>query len=314
MSEVYLALEEYPFTQNSFVTLGAFDGIHFGHRQIISRLISEAKTNGGVSVLITFNPHPQEVIQKGPAEFRLLTTLTEKLSVLKQTGIDRILVLPFTRDFSELSPEDFIEKVLAGKIGVKKIWLGYDHGFGRNRQGSARLLEEFGTRLGFSVETVQPQEKDGVVVSSTGIRNLIREGRIREANQLLGYEYSLSGIVSRGDRIGRTIGFPTANIFPENPRKLLPSNGVYIVGIVIRGILYDGICNIGFRPTYNGRELKTEVHILDYSEDIYGLPVCVRFLERLRDEKKFSGSDELRSQIKLDETIARAWLAKQKLK
>ncbi|MBN8705806.1 MAG: bifunctional riboflavin kinase/FAD synthetase [Bacteroidetes bacterium] len=306
MPESYLSPENYPFEPNSFVTMGAFDGLHFGHRQIINKVIEEAKLHKGVSVLITFNPHPQEVIQKGPAEFHLLTTLNEKLTILKQTGIDRILVLPFTRDFSELSAEQFIETILIGKVGLKKIWLGYDHGFGKNRQGSADILRAYGEKFNFEVEQVPAQEFNGIVASSTQIRKYILAGEVDQANTLLGYDYSLSGLVSRGERIGRRIGYPTANIFVENPKKLIPATGVYLVKMVVRGKEYPGMCNIGFRPTFNGTGLKIEVHLFDFNEDIYGVSVCVRFIQKIRDEQKFSGPDALVQQLKQDEASARA--------
>lgn len=306
MPDIYLSTENYPYEPNSFVTIGAFDGLHFGHRQIISKVIEEAKVNNGISVLVTFNPHPQEVIQKGPAEFHLLTTLNEKLTILKQTGIDRILVIPFTRDFSELSAESFIEKILLGKVGLKKIWLGYDHGFGKNRQGSADVLRHYGEKFQFEVEQVPAQELNGIVASSTQIRKYILAGEIDKANNLLNYQYSLSGLVSRGERIGRRIGYPTANIFVENPKKLIPATGVYLVKMVVRGKVFPGMCNIGFRPTFNGTEQKIEVHLFDFNEDIYGVSVCVQFVQKLRDEQKFSGPEALVQQLRLDEAQARS--------
>jgi len=306
MPEIYLSTEKYPFEPNSFVTIGAFDGLHFGHRQIINKVIEEAKLNNGKSVLITFNPHPQEVIQKGPAEFHLLTTLNEKLTILKQTGIDRILVLPFTRDFSELSAEQFIETILIGKVGLKKIWLGYDHGFGKNRQGSADVLRAYGEKFNFEVEQVPAQELNGIVASSTQIRKFILAGEIDKANELLSYKYSISGLVSRGERIGRRIGYPTANIFVENPKKLIPATGVYLVKMIVRGKEYSGMCNIGFRPTFNGSELKIEVHLFDFNEDIYGVSVCVLFVQKIRNEQKFSGPEALVQQLRLDEEKARS--------
>ncbi|MCA0448027.1 MAG: bifunctional riboflavin kinase/FAD synthetase [Bacteroidetes bacterium] len=306
MPEIYLSTEKYPFEPNSFVTIGAFDGLHFGHRQIIKKVIEEATFNNGKSVLITFNPHPQEVIQKGPAEFHLLTTLNEKLTILKQTGIDRILVLPFTRDFSELSAEQFIETILIGKVGLKKIWLGYDHGFGKNRQGSADILRAYGEKFNFEVEQVPAQELNGIVASSTQIRKYILAGEIDKANELLSYKYSISGLVSRGERIGRRIGYPTANIFVENPKKLIPATGVYLVKMIVRGKEYPGMCNIGFRPTFNGSELKIEVHLFDFNEDIYGVSVCVLFVQKIRNEQKFSGPEALVQQLRLDEEKARS--------
>lgn len=305
MPEIYLSPETYPFEPNSFVTIGAFDGLHFGHRQILGKVIHEAKRNQGISVLITFNPHPQEVIQKGPAEFHLLTTLNEKLTILKQTGVDRILVIPFTRDFSELSAESFIENILLARVGLKKIWLGYDHGFGRNRQGSADILRIYGEKFNFEVEQVPAQDLRGVVASSTQIRKFILAGEIDKANELLSYRYSISGLVSRGERIGRRIGYPTANIFVENPKKLIPATGVYLVLMTVRGRDYQGMCNIGFRPTFNGNDLKIEVHLFDFNEDIYGVSVCVQFIQKIRDEKKFSGPDALVQQLRLDEEKAR---------
>lgn len=297
---VFYGLDDFPFSKDHYLTLGAFDGLHRGHRQIVDRVVQAARSNHGQSLLITFDPHPQEVIQKGPEPFHLLSTLPEKLQVLKQTGLDKILILPFTRDFSELPPADFIKGILVGRVGLRKIWIGYDHGFGRDRSGGIELLQTEGPIAGFSVEQVGAQEVGSVIVSSTKIRESIRNGQVDLAAEMLGYPYTVSGIVSRGEGIGRKIGFPTANLFVEHPRKLIPKSGVYHVDLLIGTDWYRGVCNIGHRPTFNGQELRIEVHLLHFQSDIYGVPVCLRFHKRLRDEKRFPSVDELIRQITID--------------
>ncbi|NUQ81128.1 MAG: bifunctional riboflavin kinase/FAD synthetase [Bacteroidetes bacterium] len=297
---IFHGLDGFPFSPNHYLTLGAFDGLHLGHRQIVDQVVTAARSNHGESVLITFDPHPQEVIQKGPDPFFLLSTLPEKIQVLKHTGLDKILVLPFTRDFSELPPEAFIKNILVGRVGMRKIWIGYDHGFGRDRSGGIDLLKQLGPECGFTVEQVGAHEVGSVVVSSTKIREAIRHGQVELATEMLGYPYTVSGIVSRGEGIGRKIGFPTANIFVEHPRKLIPHGGVYHVELLIGTDWHRGVCNIGQRPTFDGQELRIEVHLLQFQSDIYGMPVCLRFHRRLREEKKFPSVDELIRQITKD--------------
>lgn len=304
MLTVYENVHDFPFDPNSVITLGSFDGIHFGHRLIINSVINEAEQMGGSSVLITFNPHPQEIIQKNGNVFHLLTTLSEKIEILQKTNLTKVLVIPFTREFSQMSAENFIESVLLEKIGVKKVIIGHDHMFGHNRGGSFGVLHDYGERFQFDVEVVQAQQLDGIVVSSTKIRLALEEGRIQFANRLLGREYSLIGMVMRGDGIGHKIGFPTANIHFDHPKKMLPKDGVYLVRILIRDKQWFGMCNLGFRPTFNGKEHRLEVNIFDFDQDIYGSQVSVLFIERIRDEKKFGSADELVQQLNKDTETA----------
>ena len=304
MLQVFDDVKNFPFDEKSVITLGSFDGIHFGHQLIIDSVVREAELLGGSSVLITFNPHPQEIIQKNGKVFHLLTTLSEKMEILRKTGLNKVLVLPFTREFSQMSAEEFIESVLLDKIGVKKVIIGHDHMFGHNRGGSFGILHEYGNRHHFEVEVVQAQQLDGIVVSSTKIRQAIENGEIAFANRLLGREYSLIGMVMRGDGIGHKLGFPTANIHFDHPKKLLPKDGVYLVRVSVSGDDRFGMCNLGFRPTFNGVDHRIEVNIFNFDRDIYGSSISISFIERLRDEMKFASVDDLKLQLSNDKISA----------
>lgn len=305
MLKVFDDIRDFPFDEKSVITLGSFDGIHFGHQLIIDSVVREAELLGGSSVLITFNPHPQEIIQKNGKIFHLLTTLSEKLDILQKTKLHKVLIIPFTREFSQMSAEEFIESILLDKIGVKKVIIGHDHMFGHNRGGSFGILHEYGKRNHFDVEVVQAQQLDGIVVSSTKIRMAIENGEISFANRLLGREYSLIGMVMRGDGIGHKIGFPTANIHFDHPKKLLPKDGVYLVRVIVDGADRFGMCNLGFRPTFNGVHHRIEVNIFDFDRDIYGSSISISFIERLRDEIKFASVDDLKLQLQNDRVLAK---------
>lgn len=309
MLTIYQNIQDFPFEKNSVITLGSFDGLHYGHRLIIDSVISEAERMSSSSVLITFNPHPREVIQKSGSTFKLLTTLTEKIEILQKTKLNKVLIIPFTREFSLVTAEKFIENYLLDKIGVKKVIIGHDHMFGHNRGGSVTVLHDYGKRFGFDVEVIEAQQINGVVVSSTKIREALEEGNIAFANMLLGRSYSLIGMVKRGDGVGHQIGFPTANIHIDHPKKLIPKDGVYVVRFFVSGTEYYGMCNIGFRPTFNGMDHRIEIHIFDFNQDIYGSDVTVSFIHRLRDEMKFNSKNDLIEQLKKDKEASQKIIA-----
>lgn len=291
---------------NSVVTVGTFDGVHAGHRAIMEAVIRKSKKRNARSVIVTFDPHPREIISPGDDGIRLLTTLPERCEILEDLGIDLMVVIPFDRDFSLLSSEEFIKEIIYDKIGVSEFVIGYDHHFGRNREGTIETIKRLGESLGFDSYVVSRQEVGDTAVSSTKIRNAIsRAGDMELAAKLLGRYYMLNGTVIQGDKRGREIGYPTANLRPEHPKKIIPENGVYAVKVRVNGTWHGGMMNIGVRPTFDGSEQTLEVHIFNFDEDIYGKSVQVRFLKRLRDEKKFKGIQDLKNQLKQDENKAK---------
>lgn len=296
---------------NSVVTVGTFDGVHAGHHVLINRVVEKAKVVNGRSVIVTFDPHPREIINPGKDGIRLLTSLNERSELLADLGVDLMVVIPFDRDFSLLTSEEFIRDVIWEKIGVKKFIIGYDHQFGRNREGTIDTVMKVGRELGFGAHVVSKQEVEDRTVSSTVIRRALQDtGDVKLAANLLERSYMLHGTVIHGDKRGKTIGFPTANISVDDHRKIIPKMGVYAVKVRIEGKLYDGMMNIGVRPTFKGDELPTlEAHIFDFDGDIYGYQIQIRFIDWLRDEKKFSGIDELTEQLTRDMNAAKKLLS-----
>ena len=292
-------------------TTGFFDGVHTGHRLVIERLVSLAHERGDESLIVTFWPHPRAVLQDGARELRLLETLDEKKARLKSLGVDRIEILDFSRAFASLTAEEYLRDVLRDRFGVTTFLVGYD-----NRLGSdcltASALEPIAARVGIELIELPPLSQleasaglRGFEVSSTKIRKALQEGRVEEANEMLGYGYSLTGVVVAGNRMGRTIGFPTANLRPSEPLKLVPARGVYAVEAEVLGRRYRGMTDIGIRPTVGGTIPTIETHILDFNEDIYGLPLKITFLRRLRDEIHFPSLEALRQQLELDRASCR---------
>ena len=292
-------------------TTGFFDGVHTGHRLVIERLVSLARERGDESLIISFWPHPRAVLQDGARELRLLETLDEKKARLKSLGVDRIEILDFSRAFASLTAEEYLRDVLRDRFGVTTFLVGYD-----NRLGSdcltASALEPIAARLGIELVELPPLSQleasaglRGFEVSSTKIRKALQEGRVEEANEMLGYGYSLTGAVVAGNRMGRTIGFPTANLRLYEPLKLVPGRGVYVVEAEVLGNKYRGMTDIGTRPTVGGTFPTIETHILDFDEDIYGLPLTITFLRRLRDEIHFPSLEALKAQLELDRAACR---------
>ncbi|MCK5906528.1 MAG: bifunctional riboflavin kinase/FAD synthetase [Flavobacteriales bacterium] len=302
--KVYHSLEEFKKLDNAIVTTGTFDGVHIGHQAILSRLVEFAKKEKGESVLITFFPHPRMVLQKD-LSIKLLNTVSEKIALLNKTGIDHLLVFPFTKEFSRMSSMDFVRDILVNKIGTKKLVIGYDHQFGRNREGSFKHLQEFGPVYGFGVEEISALDIDDISVSSTKIRTaLIDNGDVKTASKYLGSFYHLSGNVVSGKRLGSKIGFPTANIRIEEDYKLIPKDGVYVVSLEIDRKFYKGMLNIGKRPTIEGKDRTIEVNIFDFDKEIYNHEIKLCFIDRLRDEKKFESLDALKKQLSTDKINA----------
>ena len=284
--------------RNPALTIGNFDGVHLGHKALFKRVKEWAKKLDGESVVMTFNPHPLQVFrpQDAPA---FITMHEQKLALIESCGIDAVIVVPFNREFAEISATDFVKKIIVEKIGAKAIIVGYDYRFGRNREGNIEFLKAMGEKEGFSIDVVSGVHTDGVVVSSTMIRHFIHDGFIKEAGDLLGRPYEILGEVVPGRaRGGRLLGFPTANV--RLSIQASPKPGVYAVEVELEGKKYMGAANLGYNPTFGDVDLSLEVFILDFDGDIYGKQILVRFVERLRDEVKFSGIEELIAQIQKD--------------
>ncbi|MFC5408920.1 bifunctional riboflavin kinase/FAD synthetase [Larkinella bovis] len=287
------------------VTSGTFDGVHLGHQKILTRLTEIARRGNsqaqeGETVVLTFWPHPRTVVSNDSQGLKLLSTLEEKTELLAEAGIDHLVVIPFTRSFSELSSAEFIQQILVEKIGTKKLVIGYDHHFGRNREGSFDYLKQHAHQYGFEIEEIPRQDVADVGVSSSKIRTALLEGDLKTATKFLGRPYSLSGTIVKGQQLGRTIGFPTANIQVDDPSKLVPANGIYAAEVIYKGEKLGGAMSIGTRPTVGGTHRTIEVFILDFKQEIYGEHLTVRFIEYLRPELKFDGLAALVDQMNLD--------------
>ena len=304
--KVYNNIEDFKQVKNLVATVGTFDGVHLGHQEIIGKLKEVAEQTGGETLLLTFFPHPRMVLFPEDDSLKLINTLEEKTELLASFGLDHLLVLPFSKEFSRITPTEYIRDLLMRDIGVKTLVIGYNHQFGRNRKGNFELLEELAPVYGFDVEEITAQEINEIKVSSTKIRKAIESGDISTANEYLKYNFSLSGIVVKGEQIGRQIGFPTANIEVLEKHKLLPGKGVYAVNVVVRNVQYKGMLNIGSRPTIdNGSVLSSiEVHLFNMNEELYDEKIKVEFCAKLREEKKFLNLDELKAQLHKDKESA----------
>ncbi|MEO8588211.1 MAG: bifunctional riboflavin kinase/FAD synthetase [Flavobacteriales bacterium] len=304
--KVHTDLTSFKDVHRPVLTTGTFDGVHRGHRTVLERLKERARKEAGESVLFTFHPHPRMVLYPGDNDLKLLTTQEEKIALLEEAGLDHLLVVPFSRQFSRMHATEYVRDVLVGAIGVHAVVIGYDHRFGRNREGDLSLLRQLGEAYDFQVEEIPAQEVDHIKVSSTKVRHALLEGDLRTANDLLGYPYQLRGLVVKGDQRGRTIGFPTANIAVVDPLKQLPGNGVYAVTVELSSGMHQGMMNIGVRPTVNEgpAERSVEVNIFGFERDIYGEPITVRLMEHLRAEQRFNGLDALKTQLAKDREAA----------
>lgn len=322
--KIYNHIDEFKAIKNAVVTIGTFDGVHVGHQKILGRLKELAEQMDGESVILTFFPHPRMILHPEDLNLKMITTMAEKAALLEKAGIDHLIITPFTRDFSNQLPEDYIKKVLVEKIGTKKIVIGYDHRFGKDRQGSLKDLQRLSGTYGFEVEKIPEQDVNDVAVSSTQIRTSLLSGDVDTANKFLGYPFTLTGRVVRGDQVGRTLGYPTANLFVEEAYKLIPGDGIYAVLVEIddksrelgvgsseAGVmpqdskprtqnLKKGMGYIGSRPTLNGMTRNIEVNIFDFSDDIYNKRITLHFLHFVRPDEKFTSLEELKTQLLKD--------------
>ena len=302
--QIHNGLANFPSIAHAVVTSGTFDGVHVGHQKILYRIRELAKKNKGETVLLTYWPHPRLVLYPKEHHLRLLSTYEEKVDLLRDFGIDHLVVLPFTPEFSQMSSVDFIQNILVDKIQTKCLVIGYDHKFGKNREGSFDYLQAHSAELGFSIEEISRQDVDDMGVSSSKIRTALESGDLPTATSYLGRPYSLTGVVVIGQQIGRSIGFPTANIQVKDDYKLLPKNGVYAVTVQAEDQQYKGMLNLGNRPTVAGEQKTIEVHLFDYSGDLYQKTLTVKFIQFLREEIKFADLDALKAQLKRDQEKA----------
>lgn len=324
--KIYHNLSEFSKLDNAIVTIGTFDGVHFGHQKIINQLVQKAKADNGESVILTFFPHPRMIIDPENQDLKMINTINEKADILKNLGVDHLIITPFTRDFSNQLPEDYIKNTLVDNIGTKHIIIGYDHRFGKDRQGNLNDLKAAGLHYGFTVEEIMEQDIHDVAVSSTKIRQALLAGDVSLASDYLGYPFSIFGRVIKGDKIGRTIGFPTANIFVEETYKLIPGDGIYAVTVEINSApsveslatdqrqtsnpilqTYQGMAYIGQRPTINGMTRNIEVNIFDFNQEIYGQDIKMNFLKFLRHDVKFTGLEALTIQLQKDKEATLAF-------
>ncbi len=298
--KIYNCIKDFKRVNNPVITIGTFDGVHLGHCAVFDKMKADAKAVNGETVVLTFYPHPRLVLNKDAGNLKFINTQQKKIERLEAAGIDHLIIIRFTKEFSELSSEQFLKRYIVKYVNPKKIVIGHDHHFGKNRRGTYELLLNLGHEYGFSVEKVPPLVIDGITVSSTKIRKLLEEGKVSEANKLLGYEYSITGKVVRGNGIGRTIGFPTANISIKDEYKLIAANGVYACRVEIEGEKFNGMGNIGTRPTIDHGELTIEVNIFDFDRDIYEKEITISFVERMRNEIKFDSLEALKEQLVKD--------------
>jgi riboflavin kinase/FMN adenylyltransferase len=298
--KVFNSIQDFKSNSRTIVTLGTFDGVHIGHKKILERLVENAKKLNCESLVLTFFPHPRMVLQND-SDIKLLNTISEKTVLLENSGLDNLIIHPFDEKFSNLSAEEFVKNILVDVFKIKKIIIGHDHRFGKNRSADINDLVAFGQLYDFEVEQISPQEVNEMAVSSTKIRNALHEGNVKLANNYLGENYSISGNVVKGKQLGRTIGFPTANINVQETYKLIPKNGVYVVQSFWNNDVINGIMNIGFNPTVAGEKQTIEVYFFNFNEDIYNQNISVSFIDRLRDEQKFDSLKSLKEQLFKDQ-------------
>lgn len=302
--KIFQKTSSFSSEEKTFVTIGTFDGVHFGHQKIIEKLVSEAKKSKKKSVLLTFFPHPRMVLQKD-ASIELINTIEERATLLKKTGLDYLIIHPFSKEFSRTTALEFVRDVLVNKLNISKLIIGYDHHFGKNREGNITQLTEYSHLYNFEVEEIPAQDIDDVSVSSTKIRHALHSGSLKTANNYLGYNFMLNGNVVNGKKLGGKIGYPTANIDVKESYKLIPKTGVYVVKSLMDKEIIFGMMNIGNRPTVNGNHQTIEVHFFDFNKDLYGQNITIELLYFLRDEQKFDSLELLIAQLKKDEETAR---------
>lgn len=302
--KIYHGIDDFSRLHYAVVTSGTFDGVHVGHQKILARLQEIAKRHGGETVVITFWPHPRLVLRPEDESLKLLNTFEEKAELLKEQGIQHLVRIPFTKEFSHLTSEEFIQKILVETIGTKKLVIGYDHRFGHNREGSFEQLKLDGPRYGFEVEEIPRQDVDHVGVSSSKIRKALEEGDLEAATHLLGRPYGITGRVVMGDKLGRVLGYPTANIEVDTKFKLIPADGIYAATVLHEHTLYKGMLYIGNRPTVNGSKRNIEINIFDFAKDIYGESLTLYFHKLMRGDSKFNDLETLKQQLAADKVEA----------
>jgi len=294
------SLEEFTGAKNAVVTTGTFDGVHFGHQKIISRMQEIARNIEGETLILSFFPHPRMILHPEDEKLKLLNSKAEKIRLMESLGIDHLLLIPFSRDFSNMSSDEFVQKILVDSLKTRKLVIGYDHRFGKNREGDFASLVKMGPRLGFEVEEIPEQDINAIAVSSTRIRKALADGDIQTANSYLQYPYSLEGTVIKGDQIGRTLGYPTANIFVEDPNKLIPAEGIYAVKVYLKDKTYLGMLYIGRRPVLHKINLSIEVNLFDFQDEIYGENIRVDLYHYIRPDANFKGLEPLIEQMGKD--------------
>ncbi len=335
--QIYHHIKDFKRLKNAVVTIGTFDGVHLGHQQIIKELIEKSKKNGGESVILTFFPHPRMILNPENHTLKMINTMAEKANILHHLGVDHLIITPFTRDFSNLNAEAYIKEVLIEQIGMKQMVIGYDHRFGKDRCGGLAELKEFSALYAYAVIEIAEEDVRDIAVSSTRIRTALNEGDVDTANQLMGHPFTLSGKVIKGDQIGRTLGYPTANLFIEESYKIIPSDGIYAVTVEVlesrnknqelynpyqptsskttgdKSNVYKGMAYIGHRPTINGLSQNIEVNIFDFSGDIYHQTIKMKFLHFIRHDVKFEGLEKLTEQLGVDKLATLAYFNNQPL-
>ncbi len=307
--KVYHSISDFQNVSRPILTTGTFDGVHIGHKIIIDRLKEIAKNQNGETVLLTFSPHPRMVLFPDDHNLQLINTLDEKIKLLEQAGIDHLIIHPFTKAFSRTTSMQFVRDIIVNELNTHKLVIGYNHHFGRNREGSFEHLKEYAPLYGFEVEEISAQLIDDVSISSTKIRNSLLSGDVSKAADYLGYNYLLKGQVIEGQQIGRTIGFPTANLKVLDGSKLIPKDGVYAVHVEVKRQAFKGMMNIGNNPSFISKKHSLEVHIFDFDSDIYDEQIEVRFIKRIREEISFDNLDALKIQLEQDEDTAKAILS-----
>jgi riboflavin kinase/FMN adenylyltransferase len=333
--QIYHHIKDFKPLKNGVVTIGTFDGVHLGHQKIIQKLVEQAKSNGGESVILTFFPHPRMILNPGDYSLKMINTMPEKAELLSQLGVDHLIITPFTRDFSNLLPQEYISQVLIKQIGMKSMVIGYDHRFGKDRSGGLKELTQHSNQYHYTLEEIPEQDINDLAISSTRIRKALERGDVDNANELMGHPFSLIGKVIKGDQIGRTLGYPTANLFIEESYKLIPSDGIYAVTVEIQDAknknqelhnpfvpasakhsseeskTYQGMAYIGHRPTINGMSQNIEVNIFDFKEDIYHQTIKIDFLHFIRHDVKFEGLAQLTKQLAADKQDTLSYFSNQ---
>lgn len=297
---IYSSLEDFQYKGHAVVTIGTFDGVHAGHRKIIQRLKEIAREKGGETVVLTFYPHPRLVLQPDDNDLKMITTLEERSRLLEEYGVDHLIIREFDTGFSRIGAVEFVRDILVGKIGMKTLVIGHDHHFGRNREGSYKTLEELAPVYGFDLEEIPEQVINEVAVSSTKIRKALLSGQVEEASVLMGHDFVISGRVVSGDRMGRSLGFPTANIRVDDPYKLIPADGIYAVQANCLGKQLKGMMYIGWRPALNGTDRRLEVNLFDFDGDLYDQPITVNLKARIRGDQNFDNLAQLQRKMEED--------------